>query len=483
MRIAVIWVGLFVCLLVLSEASDQDVVTVTEYIDIHENEFNHQHLNTLCDGVELASNVSNTMIALRNITEYGTHFHNTLGRIKRFLKTYNSLPSSSRSSLERSNSPFDSLNELTKIELLTAIKTLRSYRDNSQKVNARRRSLFKDIPFKQRKLCEEIGYLKKLSKIDSLIDANQNFLSSIAEIPIEKYKLADEDFDILTKENINKNSPSKANFRVVEALGHYVRDWSRESDQELKVILEFIKKQLEIIIPLEERTRTAIVIPGSGLGRISHEIAEIGKGSELRFRSVHAVEYSGIMHLCNNYIYSDDSNKKEQVHFPFIHSCSNHMNESSQFRPYHIYPKVTKPENLFLHHEDFRRFEIPSLIDYENVVVVSVFFIDTGANIMEYLDKIKLLTTSNIHKKIQKGYWINVGPLKYGSAPRIEFNLEEINKIKLKSGWEDINSVETTESQEFDDKFVGYMTDRQSLWQAFYSLCMWSSARIENFNN
>lgn len=315
-----------------------------------------------------------------------------------------------------------------------------------------------------------------------MIEANQHFLSSIAEIPIEKYKLADEDFKALEKENINKNSPSKANFRVLEALGHYVRDWSRESDRELKGILEFIKKQLEIIIPLEERKRTAIVIPGSGLGRIAHESAEIGKGSELRFGSVHAVEYSGIMHLCNDFIYSDDSKKKEQIYFPFIHSCSNHMNESSQFRPYHIYPKVNKPENLFLHHEDFRRFEIPDLVPYENVVVVSVFFIDTAANIMEYLDKIKHLTTSNFHKKINNGYWINIGPLKYGSAPRIEFNLEEINKIKLKLGWKNINSLETIDSPEFDHKFVGYMTNRQSLWQAFYSLCMWSSARIENSN-
>lgn len=135
MRIAVIWFGLFVCPLVLSETSDQDVVTVTEYVDIHENDNNYQHSNTLCGGVVLVSNVSDTMIAPRNMTENGTPFGNTFRRIEGFLKIYNSFLGLSNKSVKRTNAntSFELLNEQTKIELLTAIKALQSYGSNSRK--------------------------------------------------------------------------------------------------------------------------------------------------------------------------------------------------------------------------------------------------------------------------------------------------------------------------------------------------------------
>lgn len=172
-----------------------------------------------------------------------------------------------------------------------------------------------------------------------------------------------------------------------------------------------------------------------------------------------------------------DSSKESQKYYPFIHSCSNHMDEASQLRSYNVYPKVKKPSNLHLHCDDFLNFEIPNLNSYANVVVISVFFMDTASNMLKYFDRIKYLTESD---KIRKGFWVNVGPLKYGSAPRAEFNYDEINEIRLILGWKHMNKIETSRSQKLEDKFVGYMTDRQSLWQAFYSVCMWTSARIES---
>lgn len=466
-------------ILLATTAGHYNVVTVTKYIDIHDNDNDKQYFNFLSDGITLVSNVSNITKVLRNICEYVTPF-GIFTRIKNFLIATNNTPHNISDSLPNGiNISNKFLDKRMKIELLTAIKTLQSYGENSQKSNTRRRDLFKQIPRRQQKLCEEIGYMKKLFTIDSLIEANQDFLSCIASVPIEKYEFGDKDFDILEKDDVNKNSPSKTNFRVIEALGHYVRDWSRESDQELNVILKYVKGQLDNIIPPDERTRTVIVIPGSGLGRIAHEIAEMGKHNGTTFGSVHAVEYSGIMHLCNDFVYSDSCIREKHTFFPFIHTCSNHINKSSQFRAYDLHPRVKKPRNLFLHHEDFRHFELPNLFTYQNVVVISVFFLDTAPNMIEYFERIQHLTTSNIHRTVSNGYWINVGPLKYGSAPRVEFNLEEIKQIRLKLGWKDIDSEETANNR-FDDKFVGYMTDRQSLWQAFYSLCMWSSARIEN---
>ena len=61
--------------------------------------------------------------------------------------------------------------------------------------------------------------------------------------------------------------------------------------------------------------------------------------------------------------------------------------------------------------------------------VVTHFFIDTARNLMSYFDTIARLLKPG-------GYWINFGPLLYGSAPFVQLSLEEIVKVAQGMGFE-----------------------------------------------
>lgn len=367
-------------------------------------------------------------------------------------------------------SKFLALSDSSRIELLTAIRSLQSYKVNSKKSNDRRRKLFKLMSWRQQKLCDDVGYSKKLNKIDQCISQNQAVLNKIAQTAIENYGLTYSDLESV-KNQTNSGNVSSSNYRVIEAMGHFVRDWSTSGESESEQMLAYINRQLNALIPPQSRAKTCILVPGSGLGKISHEIAKLDQ-----WGAVHAIEFSGLMHICNQFIYQ--SKEKHQI-LPYIHSCSNFVTTKSQFRSVDILCATAKPPSLTLNHLDFRYFKIPNKEQYENVVVVSAFFIDTAENLIEYFDTIQELTQPSPKKNsIKNGYWINIGPLKYGSAAQVELNSDEIGKIRNKLGWKDIDASVTLNDRE--DQLAGYITDKESLWQGYYGLTKWTSSRVEN---
>lgn len=382
-------------------------------------------------------------------------------------------------------SRFDSLLETSKVELLAAIKSLQSYSTNSKKNNERHKKLFKMMTWRQQKLCEDVGYLKRLDKIDTSISKNQVLLKDIATQAMETYQLSFRDFELL--KSTNKNNNSSLNYRVIEALGHYIRDWCPEGESELQFLVDNVVTQLNESIAVEDRHKTMVVVPGSGLGRIAHAIAELGSSSSNdKFGSVQAVEYSGLMHVCNSYMYNNSTDKSDKAKsyelYPYIHTSSNITEAKSQFRSIKLNTGGQQPENLVLNHDDFRYFEAVDASKYENVVVVSVFFMDTAENIVEYFDAIETLTKPTSKNNIKNGYWINIGPLKYGSAAQAELTADELTKLRKSMGWRDVNCVTTIDKpkQYGENGLVGYITDKQSLWQGYYGLNIWNSKRKEN---
>lgn len=373
---------------------------------------------------------------------------------------------------------FEVLSETAKVELLTSIKSLQAYAVNSKKANDRRKKLFKMMSWRQQKLTEDVGYLKKLTKIDQSINKNQLLLKDIADSAIAKYGISYLDFNLLKTTSQAASNTSSTNYRVIESIGHYIRDWSLLGEPELGPMLTYIQKQLDALIPPQERLQTCIVLPGSGLGRVAHELA-----LKEEYGAVHAVEFSGLMHVCNEYIYSKDKAEGKSLKelYPYIHSCLNYLTTASQFRTVEL-EKASQPSSLTLNYGDFRYFLIPDRDQYKNVVVVTIFFIDTAENLIEYFDKINALT-GPAKGSVQNGYWINVGPLKYGSAAQAELNAEEIALMRSKMGWSDVNAVNTIDTPAAagsESGLVGYITDKGSMWQGFYGLNMWASQRTEN---
>lgn len=335
-------------------------------------------------------------------------------------------------------------------EVVNTIKSIYEYQVKSKNWNNRRIRNVQTLSSQQREFAQKAGYLNRIEKLDDLIDINSILIKDIAAFIENKY-------EILPSE-LRAGIATKPNFRIIESLCHYQRDWS--NNKEIEPILNYFKNSILKIAELDvavKKDNTIILVPGSGLGRLSHEVALMD------YKAVHSIEYSMLMNSFNEYIYHTD---KTYTVYPYIHSHSHNISEEYQFRSLTINP-VTKPQNLFLHHANFLEFELPR-DDYDNIIILTEFFMDTAQNVFEYMNQIKNLIGD------KNGYWINLGPLKYGSNPKIEPTLEEFTRLRSYYNFKDIENIDPLE-----DDLIGYLTDKKSLWQGYYGVARWIS-KLQN---
>jgi len=336
-------------------------------------------------------------------------------------------------------------------ELVNAVASFRNYRAKALAWNNRKIKNLKRVSFQDYKQAKEIGYYAHIQNIDKAIETNSKLANRIADEVTTKYGVTDIE---------QRSALYKDNSRVIESLCHFARDWTELGDPELKPLFEYINSNLDKNITTDnERSKTCVIVPGSGLGRIAHEIA----CSTPSFAEVHSVEFSHLMYLCNEFIYSSKS-ESFKLH-PFIHTYSHHVSEENQLRAATFKRITKKPENLINNYGDFRKFQVQNMDQFENVVIVTAFFIDTAQNLFEYFDGIERLIGD------KKGIWINIGPLKYGTAPKVEFSLEELRKLRKIRGWKDLN-----EPKPYGSEISGYLTDTKGLWQGYYGLGRWTSS-------
>ncbi|KAI3402656.2 hypothetical protein KGF56_004537 [Candida oxycetoniae] len=380
-------------------------------------------------------------------------------------------------------SNFESLNVTQKTEVLAAVKSLKDYKESSLVMNERRKKLFRLLSSKQQKLATEVGYMSRLNAIDKAIAVNYKLVNDIADYTINKYGISSKDLASLDK----KSAASGSNFRVIEALGHYSRDWQQGNvGWELLPIFEYIASQLQLLFPTSaEKKETALIFPGSGLGRLTYEFSKDDYGA------VFAIENSGLMNSLVDFHYRESQQNEEELYtvHPYIHINSDFYSTKSQFRSFKYKPigSNNKPESLITMNQDFLEFEIPNRDKYKNIVVVSVFFLDTAENLFAYLEKIRQLTKPSGRNGSfpERGYWINAGPLKYGSAAQVELNADELAEVNKKMGWINASSVYSVyDPLQLGNKtgLVGYLTDKESMWQGYYGLNLFTSSRKENKN-
>lgn len=398
--------------------------------------------------------------------------HSALRNFKSSSPSLYNLPTSAGANYSK----FQKLNNDQQIEVLSAIRSLKSYQFHAEEVNERRKSLFTHLTSKQQSIAKDVGYLEKLKLIDKAIAKNQEFVDDVADFTIEEYGVSLKDFELI--ENDKASVASGNNFRVIEALGHFTRDWTPGGllSLELRPLFEYIASHLEVAIDFRQRGETALVFPGSGLGRLAYEFSKWDYGA------VFSIENSGLMNLFVGYNYSKQLKKLHTI-YPYIHTNSDYYNAESQFRTfeYESIGESNKPNNLHIVNEDFTKFEIPNRDKYKNIVVVSVFFLDTAENLFSYMETIEKLAKPL--GNVERGYWINAGPLKYGSAAQVEFNADELKAARKALGWvdeQDVYTIWDPLSVGNQTGLVGYLTDKESMWQGYYGLNLFTSSRKEN---
>lgn len=339
--------------------------------------------------------------------------------------------------------------------IVNAIASLKRYETLALAWNNHKIRNLKRVNWEDQKQAVQLGYLDHLNQTDVAIKHNGELCTAIANDALERYNINEaERRSSLYSQNNNK---------VIEAITHYTRDWSELGDEELKPLISYIKQNIEKNIALEDRGNTVIVVPGSGLGRVAYELSSMVP----EFKAVHSVEFSTLMHLCNEFIYSKASNNQSFQLHPYIHTYSHHVTRENHQRSIDLSLHKTKPSNLTTHLADFRKFQIPDSNSFENIVIVTCFFMDTAQNMFEYFKAIESLIAG---PSKQRGIWINIGPLKYGTAPVVEFSLDEIRQLRKLRGWVDLD-----EPQPYGDQMAGYLTDEKGLWRGYYGLGRWTS--------
>ena len=131
-------------------------------------------------------------------------------------------------------------------------------------------SSFVALPGRHQHLARRIGYNEKILKCDSAIALNESLI-----IAIVRQARADITMELLPK--VTKWASGQPDIgRVREALRHIARDWSDEGREEREQTFAPVLKELAKVAP-DDRSQVHILVPGSGLGRLAWEIAQLGK--------------------------------------------------------------------------------------------------------------------------------------------------------------------------------------------------------------
>lgn len=309
----------------------------------------------------------------------------------------------------------------------------------------RRAHAYTILPPHQKKYFQDDYFMHKLDVFRDCILENSKFLCSIALN--ENYYT--EMFGFPTRKRAQLSDYDQMS-KVESTLHQFVRDWSKEGEQERQNTYVPILEKLEKYLPIKNKEEYRVLVPGSGLSRLLYEIVKRGYEGQ-------GNEFSYYMLLGSTYMLNTVAEENSITIYPWINSPNNCVNTFDNFRPI-----IIPDEAPLLHLTPEVKFSMCAG-DFEECygnqescwdAVTTCFFIDTAPNVLNYLDIIyKILKPG--------GYWINYGPLLYHwqtseplpedlNDPRysisIELSFEEIQMAMEKIGFKILEQERKTSS-------------------------------------
>ncbi|KAL4863510.1 hypothetical protein BDV12DRAFT_177438 [Aspergillus spectabilis] len=304
--------------------------------------------------------------------------------------------------------------------LLTALWGFSRYKERNLAEVNRWRDLYKHVSKPQKKVIEKVvGYTKKFNTVEHLFDDNDKIARDIVRHGLEFYGIEQSELnEFIAEVEKEKKIPDRTS--VVQAMKHFVRDWSEEGLFEREDAVRCILDNLRRMKRSEEKP-VRLLAPGAGAGRLGYDIDALG-GFEVTIN-----EWSYYMNLVHRYA-TQISTPNSLSYHPYIDWWSHHATTSDMQR------RVTFPDwtpaasRVVMVEGDFTTiFSDSESVTYD--VLVTLFFIDTARNLMSYLE--------NIHRLLKPGgMWINIGPLLYGTGPFLQLSLDEIVLLSETLGFE-----------------------------------------------
>jgi SAM-dependent methyltransferase len=307
-----------------------------------------------------------------------------------------------------------------------------------------------------------IGYTDKLNSVENLMLKNAGLAEDILEYSFSYYGVSRTELEDFVQETTNGTNNQKGS--TLYAMKHFVRDWSQEGLHEREFTYPCILAAMQAAFPRRSHEPIKVLVPGSGLGRLGHEIAALG-GFQVTLN-----EFSYSMNMAYHYLATLKTSNAMTIH-PYVDWWSHRATTAHLTRP------VSFPDDI-----DFLTQPSVSLVEGEFTTclehhegtydaLVSHFFIDTATNILNYLE--------TIHAMLKPGgVWINFGPLLYGSMPALQLSLDEVIAMAESLGFElEPPSDACGKAMEFDHRVRGahvpYSYDTESLSRNAYLAQHW----------
>lgn len=120
-----------------------------------------------------------------------------------------------------------------------------------------------------------IQYSKKLNENDHLLAENKKVCEDVVRHAMQYYGIDQEELEKHIQ-TVEKQGRVPDKISIGQALKHLIRDWSVEGDAEHDDAFPCIVTTLLKCSDANRTTPVKVLLPGSGLGRLGHDIHDLG---------------------------------------------------------------------------------------------------------------------------------------------------------------------------------------------------------------
>jgi len=269
--------------------------------------------------------------------------------------------------------------------------------------------------------------------------------------------------------------------KTMSTLRQFVRDWAREGEPERRCSYDPLLRALEHYVPLRSEKngygkcgQPRVLTPGSGLGRLTFEVARRGYFAE-------GNEFSYHMLLGTAWILNESGAALSTTIFPYVLDMTGRVQMHEGMRPVCI-PDVSPSEecctsntfgDISMRSGEFAEVYKDQFQEWD--AVLTAFFIDTAHNIFAYLRVIAQLLRPG-------GLWGNVGPLLWHYAPSSGGSHDSVS---VELSWEELRPAieryfEIKELNQQDGRYTdGSRAGKKKLYRCLHFVAIRNSAPIE----
>ncbi|KAK6508706.1 hypothetical protein TWF506_010784 [Arthrobotrys conoides] len=351
-------------------------------------------------------------------------------------------------------------------KLLDALFSYSRYFERNVPDVNRWRQLYNHVSSKHKRLLDRtISYTKKFDKAESLLRQNHLLCEDIVNEALNYYEIGRDELrkHIADSEKVGIVADKMS---VSQSLKHIGRDWTDDGIDERNGAFPCILDSVQSLFPNRKDSKYKVLLPGSGLGRLGYEVAALG-GFEVTNNEV-----SAFMNVMYRFIEAQNKRDAFQV-YPFVDGWSHHVTQDDMFHQLSFPSMTMNNSNVALVEGDFTTVFKGSKDKFD--IIITHFFIDTARNIMSYFETISSLLSPD-------GYWINFGPLLYGTGPWVQLTLDEILTVTEDMGFQFVDVPESCGSLTFPDKKVrnreaAYGNSPRALTKNAYHAQAWIARR------